>query len=178
MSHAELGWRAASTPTHRRAPKYPNTPAANTAEMQLGQVARCRPNTPKYHQIAKYMTHQCLECACIRTPSHTLSLAQRMLFRSLRTADVGPRRRRTEEARGSAHSLLLVWSKAKITPIQKVPLMSCARPLVSTAPPSARGACLMAAVQAPRRARSMRLRSSQIFNGVTQNCHATSFHAP
>ena len=70
------------------------------------------------------------------------------------------------------------WAKVKITPVQKVSLISCARPLVTTAPPSARGACLMAADQAPRRARSMRLRSSHIFNGVTQNCHATSFHAP
>ena len=71
-----------------------------------------------------------------------------------------------------------MMAKAKITPIQKVSLLNCARPLVTTAPPSARGACLMAADQAPLRARSMRLRSSHIFNGVTQNCHAASFHAP
>ena len=59
----------------------------------------------------------------------------------------------------------------KITPIQKVSLISCARPLVPTAPPSTRGACLMAADQAPRRARSMCARGKRLFNGVTRTRH-------
>ena len=45
-------------------------------------------------------------------------------------------------------------AEVKITPIQKVYLISCARPLVPTASPSTRGACLMAADQAPRAAPS------------------------
>ena len=68
---------------------------------------------------------------------------------------------------GSSHD----EAEVKITPIQKVSLISRARPLVPTAPPSTRGACLMAADQAPRRARSMRARGKRHFNGVAQTRH-------
>ena len=81
-------------------------------------------------------------------------------------------------SRKSAPGINILLAEVKITPIQKVSLISCARPLVTTAPPSARGACLMAADQAPRRARSMRLRSSHIFNGVTQNASLLALQRP
>ena len=53
-------------------------------------------------------------------------------------------------------------AQVETTPLQKAPLISCARLLVTYAPPSTRGGFLMAADQAPRRARSMRARGSEI----------------
>ena len=61
-------------------------------------------------------------------------------------------------------SLQMVPERAgvKVRGVQKISLISCARLLVATAPPGTRRALLMAADQAPRRARSMRARGSEI----------------
>ena len=140
--------------------------------------------------VAQIMVDVCAEPGGMKGGSVTDKICSRSNFVVERQAATTLFDGQTEERRknAAAHFRELVaaqadvpsleGAKVKITPIQKVSLISCARPLVTTAPPSARGACLMAADQAPLRARSMRLRSSHIFNGVTQNCHATSFHAP
>ena len=50
----------------------------------------------------------------------------------------------------------IMLAGVKVRGVQKISLISCARLLVATAPPGTRRALLMAADQAPRRARSMR----------------------
>ena len=87
-----------------------------------------------------------------------------------------PRRNRSGRAGSVAGRVGRAWPKqqkaeVKTTPIQKAPLISCALPLVPTAPPSTRGACLMTTDRAPRRARSMCARGKRLFNGVTQTRH-------
>ena len=54
------------------------------------------------------------------------------------------------------------WAGVKVRGVQKISLISCARLLVATGPPGTRRALLMAADPAPRRARSMRARGSEI----------------
>ena len=55
-----------------------------------------------------------------------------------------------------------VKAGVKVRGVQKISLISCARLLVATGPPGTRRALLMAADPAPRRARSMRARGSEI----------------
>ena len=63
----------------------------------------------------------------------------------------------------------------EVTPLEKVLLIGCARRWVATATSGTRGACVVSADQAPRRARSMRLRESGISNGVIKTASLLAF---
>ena len=67
---------------------------------------------------------------------------------------------------------------ALLTPLEKVLLIGCARLWAATATSGTRGACVVSADQAPRRARSMGARGSGIFNGVTQSASLFAFQRP
>ena len=69
----------------------------------------------------------------------------------------------------------LARAQAEVTSLEKVCLTSCACLWGTTAMSGTRGVCVVSADQAPYRARSMRARGGDIFNGVTQNasCHIT-----
>ena len=69
-------------------------------------------------------------------------------------------------------------ARAEVTPLEKVLLIGCARLWAATATSGTRGACVVSADQAPRRARSMGARGSGIFNGVTQSASLLAFQRP
>ena len=58
-------------------------------------------------------------------------------------------------------------ARAEVTPLGKVLLIGYARLWAATATSGTRGACVVSADKAPRRARSMGARGSGMFNGVT-----------
>ena len=60
-------------------------------------------------------------------------------------------------------------ARAEVTSLGKVLLIGCARLWAATATSGTRGACVVSADQAPRRAGSMCGRGNEIANGVTQN---------
>ena len=66
-------------------------------------------------------------------------------------------------------------ARAAIATTEKICLIIRARRWAATAMSGTRGVCVVSAGQAPYRARSMRARGGDIFNGVTQNtsCHIT-----
>ena len=66
-------------------------------------------------------------------------------------------------------SLKPTLARAEVTSLEKVLLIGCARLWAATATSGTRGACVVSADQAPRRAGSMGARGSGLFNGVTQN---------
>ena len=66
-------------------------------------------------------------------------------------------------------------ARAEVTPLEKALLIGCARRWAATATSDTRGACVVSADQAPRRARSMGARGSGIFNGVTQSASLFAF---
>ena len=65
------------------------------------------------------------------------------------------------------------------SPLEKALLIGCARlwAATATATSGTRGACVVSADQAPRRARSMGARGSGIFNGVTQSASLFAFQS-
>ena len=74
----------------------------------------------------------------------------------------------------SAHTqvqtgIRLLSARAEVTSLEKVLLIGCARLWAATATSGTRGACVVSADQAPRRAGSMCGRGNEIANGVTQN---------
>ena len=81
-----------------------------------------------------------------------------------------------ESCRAAPPGNIEKWvARAEVTPLEKVLLIGCARRWAATATSGTRGACVVSADQAPRRARSMGARGSGIFNGVTQSASLLAF---
>ena len=95
----------------------------------------------------------------------------------------GPSRSCTRHGAGACRSrplFLLEWreqARAEVTPLEKALLIGCAGLWAANATSGTRGACVVSADQAPRRARSMGARGSGIFNGVTQSSSLFAFQS-